>query len=838
MVYLTTSILRKYILIFVVALVIPSSVLAQNALFEYIGPSDAVNLPSHAVVGQDVRINRRALLSPTLSIELFGEAFVAERTHIDRQHAGQIVWTGYLQGQPGNTVIIILRANAASGLIQDGASTYRIGGTSSQGNRLYLLDLDKLPPEDLGGLPDGGGEVEGSPAQSITAGDGSVEDLLVVYNQAACDGAGSCTQLEADIVTAVADMNSAYAQSEINITMNLVGIHQTVYPGTDINQALYDLRGTSDGEMDEVHGIRDSLGADIVAMIYEGSGCGLGYLSSSASTAFSVTAERCLVGNRTMAHEIGHNQGAHHDRQTVGGGTTGAYSYGYRRCNDGSVDDFGSPFFRTILSYGCSGASRVGRFSNPNVNYSGVPQGVDPDVDPERGAYNARTLNESAAYVAGFRDSPPTTAPNAPSALSASASGPDIIDLVWSDNSDNENNFEIHSSTDGSSWSLIATLAANITSYTDNGLTPETEYFYRVQAVNNAGSSAWSNTASTTTFPQSTSIEDLANGEVLIKGAVSGSYTDTYAADGSAQKITEEHSGGKPSTRWQSYEHAWTFDVVGGAGGVVVSVDAWVSGNEGANFYYSLDGGTTRYLMFIIDNNASIEPQIFALPPGTSGPVRIEVQDATQTRGEAVDSVSVDHIVLTSYTDAGDPPASPSAMSVTATASFSVSVQFTDNSENEFGFELWRATIDPDGDCMAGSVVETLSASAGFEPVTHTDNTVSPSTTYWYWAVSFNGAGDNGSCSSADLGTTDEAPSISLTVSPYKIKGKKYVDLTWSGAGTPTVDIYRDGDFLVTVANTGTYTDDTGQKGGSAITYQVCEKDSNSSCSPEQVAVF
>ena len=38
-----------------------------------------------------------------------------------------------------------------------------------------------------------------------------------------------------------------------------------------------------------------------------------------------------------MKHEIGHNQGAHHDRQTVVGGSNGAYNYGYRRCSNGNA---------------------------------------------------------------------------------------------------------------------------------------------------------------------------------------------------------------------------------------------------------------------------------------------------------------------------------------------------------------------------------------------------------------------------------------------------------------------------------------------------------------------
>ncbi|NNL95173.1 MAG: hypothetical protein HKO64_06085, partial [Xanthomonadales bacterium] len=723
--YRTAMSLKFQLLICFSTLLFGASAVAQEPLFEHIGPPDGLNLPEHAVAGQNVRVNRRALRSPRISIELFGETYIADRQHVDRQKAGQTVWTGYLDGNPGNTVILTIRGNVISGMIQNDAEMYRIGSSSSAGNRLYFLDLQELPDDDVGSVPAGDGEASAAPG-ATTESANTVQDLLVVYNQAACNSAGSCSQLQADIVTAVADINAAYTDSGVDITMNLVGTHQTVYSGTNASTTLSDLRGTSDGNMDEVHGVRDSLGADIVAMVYDGQGCGIGYSPSSASSAFSVTDEPCLVGNRTMAHEIGHNQGALHDRKQHSGGVNGNYNYGYRRCSDGSDEDLGSPYFRTFMSYSCSGAPRVGRVSNPNVNYLGVPQGIDPLVDPAKGAWNARTLNESATYVAGFRDAPVSTPPNAPSNLVATATGPDSIDVSWSDNSADESNFELQSSPDDSNWSTIATLGANVTSYSDSGLDPESTHFYQVRASNSAGPSAFSNSDSATTDPLPASIDDVATGDLLIKGDVVGSYTATHNDGGSVQTVTETHNGGPKRRRKQSLEHGWTFDVFGGAGGVVVFVDAWVSGSEGANFYYSTDGGASRNLMFTVNNNSSDGGQTFALPGSPSGDVRIYVEDATQANGEAVDSVSIDQIVITSYTNPGSPPAAPSSMSVTGTTSSSVDVQFTDNSEDEFGFELWRSTSNPAGNCAAGSVVDSLPSSAGTGLVNATDGSASP----------------------------------------------------------------------------------------------------------------
>ncbi|MDT8322435.1 MAG: hypothetical protein RQ826_18120, partial [Xanthomonadales bacterium] len=76
-------------------------------------------------------------------------------------------------------------------------------------------------------------------------------------------------------------------------------------------------------------------------------------------------------------------------------------------------------------------------------------------------------------------------------------------------------------------------------------------------------------------------VVDLAAGDLFLSGHVTGSYADTHAADGKVQSITETHDGGPKKHRRQGYAHAWTFDVFGGAGGSIVSAEAWVSGSEG-----------------------------------------------------------------------------------------------------------------------------------------------------------------------------------------------------------------------------------------------------------------
>ena len=92
--------------------------------------------------------------------------------------------------------------------------------------------------------------------------------------------------------------------------------------------------------------------------------------------------------------------------------------------------------------------------------------------------------------------------PAAPSNLSVTGYSTDTITLSWTDNSNNEDGFEVYRSTDGKTYSKVKTLVANTTTYTDTRLTPNTIYYYKVMAYNNAGNSAYSNTAhSITTLP-------------------------------------------------------------------------------------------------------------------------------------------------------------------------------------------------------------------------------------------------------------------------------------------------------------------------------------------------
>jgi serine protease len=69
------------------------------------------------------------------------------------------------------------------------------------------------------------------------------------------------------------------------------------------------------------------------------------------------------------------------------------------------------------------------------------------------------------------------------------------------------------------------------------------------------------------------------------------------------------------------------------------------------------------------------------------------------------------------------------------------------------------------------------------------------------------------------------------------VRGVNTVDLSWSGATSRQVDIYRDGVVRATTANDGFHTDSTGSRGQVTYIYKVCEA-GTLTCSNEVTVAF
>ncbi|MFD1630005.1 gliding motility-associated C-terminal domain-containing protein [Pseudopedobacter beijingensis] len=86
---------------------------------------------------------------------------------------------------------------------------------------------------------------------------------------------------------------------------------------------------------------------------------------------------------------------------------------------------------------------------------------------------------------------------DAPSSLTGFYSNANSITLSWADNSHNETGFEIEKSTDGVSFTSLATVGSNVSTFTETGISQSQTTYYRVRALNPDGNSAYSNVFST-----------------------------------------------------------------------------------------------------------------------------------------------------------------------------------------------------------------------------------------------------------------------------------------------------------------------------------------------------
>jgi hypothetical protein len=144
--------------------------------------------------------------------------------------------------------------------------------------------------------------------------------------------------------------------------------------------------------------------------------------------------------------------------------------------------------------------------------------------------------NISSTTLRSFTWSP---IPSAPTAIATSSIAASSFALSWTDNSSDETGFIIEKSTDGSTFSSATTTAANTTTASVTGLSANTEYWFRVGAYNNNGTSTYATTTSGAyTSAANPTITVTADSRTAITVAWSGGTADYYEAKQGATTAT------------------------------------------------------------------------------------------------------------------------------------------------------------------------------------------------------------------------------------------------------------------------------------------------------------
>lgn len=212
---------------------------------------------------------------------------------------------------------------------------------------------------------------------------------------------------------------------------------------------------------------------------------------------------------------------------------------------------------------------------------------------------------------------------------------------------------------------------------------------------------------------------------------------------------------------------------------------------------------------------------LHANPNATPAEVRTALYDATTQGIVTSSSTANNHLLYSGFIGGGGggdtaPTAQFSANPFEGTAP--LTVKFTDGSTGSPTSWAWDF-----GD-------------GGISNETSPSHTYTTAGTYSVTLTVSNATGSHAE-SKINLITVSEPPppttptGISLDVDAYKVRGAKTADLTWSGATSANVDVYRNGSVVVTTANDEAHTDTTGKGGGTYI-YKVCES-GTSTCSNE-----
>jgi|GEM_PF-1832604 len=360
-------------------------------------------------------------------------------------------------------------------------------------------------------------------------------------------------------------------------------------------------------------------------------------------------------------------------------------------------------------------------------------------------SYNYRVVafndsGESSTGVStGINTPSPVEAPSAPGGLSSRVISPNQLELTWQDNADDEDGFRIYRNGEE-----IATVGANVTSYSDAGLSGETNYTYRVAAFNEGGESSTTGGLSVTTpvevsmAPGGLSSETLSPTEIKLTWQDNSENEDGFRIYRNGNQIAELG----PNTT--SY------------------VDTGLTGGTAYNYKVSSF------------NNAGESG--FSSGLNVNTPVEI--------------------------------PVAPGRLGVETVSPTEIELTWRDNSDNEDGFRIYRN----------GNRVATV----GSNTTSYVHGNLDSETRYCYQVVAFNSSGESQETNRNCAMTLKSIPAIpgnlkATPLSPTRIR------LNWSdnADNESGYRVYRNGQRIATLGPDTTRYVDTGLSTNQSYSYEV-----------------
>ncbi|MDI6788407.1 MAG: fibronectin type III domain-containing protein, partial [Planctomycetota bacterium] len=389
--------------------------------------------------------------------------------------------------------------------------------------------------------------------------------------------------------------------------------------------------------------------------------------------------------------------------------------------------------------------------------------------------------------------------PARPLNLTATATSLSQIRLQWSDDSNNETGFRIERKIGlAGTYELLTNVSANSTSFLNTGITTGTTYYYRIRAYNIAGPSDWSNEASVAmpvapTAPGNLSINLISSSRADLlwndnsdnedgfkierKVAVSGiystiatssvnTYTDSTLADGTVY-----------------YYRVWAYNIIGNS--VTATNEATITTTLNAPSVLTATLGASLQVILAWSDNSFSEAG-FKIERSTDGinytllntlttntthytdsqlPAGAAYSYRVHSYNSAVGNSAYSNVVTVTI-----PPVAPSNLTASPVSASQINLTWTDNSDNETGFELHRST---DGTNYI------LRATLNADTTSYNDTGLSDGMRYYYRVFSFNTAAGKSTSSNIASAITTLIPPSLLKVDSFDYTK---IDLSWSYA--------------------------------------------------------
>lgn len=389
--------------------------------------------------------------------------------------------------------------------------------------------------------------------------------------------------------------------------------------------------------------------------------------------------------------------------------------------------------------------------------------------------------------------------------LNATALNATSIRLNWTDNATGETGFRVERSIDaGTTWVYVGMAPADATVYTNYGLAPATEYWYRVRSYDSLGHSPWSTAVSATTAPPPDAPSNL-SAVPLTATTVELTWTD--------------NSNGEQG-----------FKVERSTDGVNFSLSTFVGANATTATVRSLDASTTYWFRVYAydgsvnsERSSTVQATTLALPTPPANltatalnttSIRLNWTDTSTTEQgfrveRSTDGVSwaqagiasANSTTWTNYSLAAGttywyrvraydgllngepsnvasaatfaPPSAPANLTATTVDASTIRLTWVDTSTNEQGFKIEAST-----DGSAWTQLGITSANA----TSYNASRLTPSTQYAFRVRAYEGT-TNGDFSNVATASTLDAPSAPANLAGEP-RNTTSIKLTWTNTST------------------------------------------------------